>query len=162
MTRLGRWNTTRASLGLFFDWKRKNRLPVTLHYFDNLPTAAVSTRATKLRKYLGKRIVRGEILEHDAIVLVGHSTGGLDIRQLIRDLYNPKNTKFYVDSGYEAVSREIREKLKGVVFLSVPHWGTNIADWVSSHSALRAAIIAELRAAVWVRDCTCSTLSKHN
>jgi hypothetical protein len=44
--------------------------------------------------------------------------------------------------------REIRRCLDGVVFLSVPHWGTNIADWVHSHSVLRAAVIAKLCAAV--------------
>ena len=53
-----------------------------LHYFDNLPTAAVVTRATRLQGYLAKRMARGEILEDDDIILVGHSTGGLDIRQL--------------------------------------------------------------------------------
>jgi hypothetical protein len=30
----------------------------------------------------------------------------------------------------------------------VPHWGTNIADWVYSHVALRKTVIAELRAAL--------------
>lgn len=58
-----------------------------LHYFDNLPTAAVVTRASRLRRYLAKRIVRGEIREGARITLVGHSTGGLDIRQLISDLH---------------------------------------------------------------------------
>jgi hypothetical protein len=35
-----------------------------------------------------------------------------------------------------------------VVFLSVPHWGTNIADWVRSHDIWRLALIENLRAAV--------------
>jgi hypothetical protein len=30
----------------------------------------------------------------------------------------------------------------------VPHWGTNIADWVRDHAALRIAAIADLKAAV--------------
>ncbi len=145
---LGRVEYYSGITGLFHDWKLQNDLPLTLHYFDNLPTAAVSTRATQLRRYLGKRIARGEILEDDAIILVGHSTGGLDIRQLISDLHKRENRRFHIDSGYVVTSQEIREKLKGVVFLSVPHWGTNIADWVHSHGALRAAIVAELRAAV--------------
>jgi len=51
-----------------------------LHYFDNLPTAAVVTRAARLRGYLAKRIARGEIARGDDVILVGHSTGGLDIR----------------------------------------------------------------------------------
>jgi triacylglycerol lipase len=145
---LGRVEYYSGITTLFRDWRRQNDLPVTLHYFDNLPSAAVTTRATRLRMYLAKRMARGEILENDAIILVGHSTGGLDIRQLICDLHKPENKQFHVDSGYIATSRQIRHRLKGVVFLSVPHWGTNIADWVYSHPALRAAIIADLRAAV--------------
>src|SRR6266542_4465016 len=31
-----------------------------LHYFDNLPTAGVATRAARLRDWLAKRIARGE------------------------------------------------------------------------------------------------------
>ena len=50
---------------------------VVLHYFDNLPTAGVATRADRLRTYLAKRIARGEIQDNDRIALVGHSTGGL-------------------------------------------------------------------------------------
>ena len=50
-----------------------------LHYFDNFPTAAVVTRATRLRSYLAKRIARGEIASRDEVTLVGHSTGGLDM-----------------------------------------------------------------------------------
>jgi hypothetical protein len=43
---------------LFRNWKRRTDFPVTLHYFDNLPSAAVTTRASRLRSYLAKRIVR--------------------------------------------------------------------------------------------------------
>ena len=71
---------------LFQTWS--DSAPAVLHYFDNLPTAAVRTRAKRLCAYLAKRIVRGEILDGDKVVLVGHSTGGLDIRQLMRDLYH--------------------------------------------------------------------------
>ena len=133
---------------LFQQWKRRyGPLPAVLHYFDNLPTAAVVTRATRLRKYLAKRMARGEILENDQVVLVGHSTGGLDIRQLIWDLHDLKNRRVPVDGGCSVSARAIRRCLKGVVFLSVPHWGTNVADWVYSHSVLRKTVIADLRAA---------------
>ncbi len=33
------------------------------------------------------------------------------------------------------------------MFLSVPHWGTNIAEWVYRRAALRKTVIADLRAA---------------
>ena len=131
---------------LFGDWRGTN--PVVLHYFDNLPTAAVRTRATRLRRYLATRIARGEILETDKIVLVGHSTGGLDIRQLICDLANLGDDSCYVDGGSSVLGTTIRRCLDGVVFLSVPQRGTNIADWVHSHTLLRTAVIADLRAAV--------------
>ncbi len=133
---------------LFANWQDKTHAPVTLHYFDNLPTAAVTTRATKLRQYLAKRIARGEILDKDGIVLVGHSTGGLDIRQLIWDLHQEENKHFAIDSGQMAYSESIRQRIAGVVFLSVPHWGTNIADWVHANPGLRTTLVAELNAAV--------------
>lgn len=133
---------------LFCDWKEHNETPVVLHYFDNLPTAAVTTRAARLQNYLAKRIARGEILKTDKIVLVGHSTGGLDIRQVICDLHKRKSEYLPVDGGHVVPSRDLRECLSAVVFLSVPHWGTNIADWVYSHPTLRAMVIAQLRAAV--------------
>jgi pimeloyl-ACP methyl ester carboxylesterase len=135
--------------GPFAEWKNRRRPPpVVLHYFDNLPTAAVSTRAAKLRMYLAKRIARGEILRTDKIVLVGHSTGGLDIRQLVCDLDQPQNQWTYVDGGSPVSAQRIRNCIKTVVFLSVPHWGTNIADWVRSHRALREAAIAYVRGTV--------------
>jgi hypothetical protein len=135
---------------LFDNWRCTTAriLPVTLHYFDNLPTAPVIARATRLRMYLAKRMARGEILQGDKIVLVGHSTGGLDIRQLVWDLSKPQHRRFHVDSGHPVNSEDIRAKLKAVVFLSVPHWGTNIAHWVRSHSALRKAIVGDLCAVV--------------
>lgn len=136
--------------GVFQHWRshKRNSSSVVLHYFDNLPTAAVSSRAARLRSYLAKRIARGEIMDHDKIVLVGHSTGGLDIRRLICDLHQHENQYIPVDDGRMVFSRQIREAMAAVVFLSVPHWGTNIADWVYSHPALRTIVIAELRAAV--------------
>jgi len=124
-----------------------------LHYFDNLPTAAVVTRAQRLRNYLAKRMARGEIrcddddhTNDDDIVLIGHSTGGLDIRQLICDLDDARNAKIGVD-GRLIEAEDLRRCIKKVVFLSVPHWGTNIADWVYKRPALRKTVICDLRAA---------------
>jgi hypothetical protein len=116
---------------LFQSWKdgHKDRGRVVLHYFDNFPTAAVITRAERLRRYLAKRIARGEIQNRDAVVLVGHSTGGLDIRSL---LYS-HHPDIQIDGGAAQVKREeILDFVQGVVFLSVPQWGTNIADWCAN------------------------------
>lgn len=131
---------------VFQHWK--GRKPAVLHYFDNLPSAAVVTRAARLRSYLAKRMARGEILEDDDVILVGHSTGGLDIRQLVSDLHDSKNREVQVEGGMRVKRDDIRKRVRRVVFLSVPHWGTNIADWVQSHSCLRKAVVTELRAAV--------------
>jgi len=135
---------------VFQQWngKRKAGEPAVLHYFDNLPTAAVVTRAARLRSYLAKRMARGEILKDDDVVLVGHSTGGLDIRQLISDLHDLENPEATADGGIRLKRADIRKRVSRVVFLSSPQWGTNIADWVHSHGCLRKAAVAEMRAAV--------------
>ena len=140
---------------IFCQWQSKYPSAV-LHYFDNFPTAAVKTRAQRLRDYLAKRIARGDFLDGDPIALVGHSTGGLDIRQLLMDLAAaercPAECTYAVDGTYGtefAVSPgEILKRIHRVVFLSVPQFGTNIADWVRSHTPGRYAVIADLRAAV--------------
>jgi len=131
---------------LFQKWKGKNA--VVLHYFDNFPTAAVVTRAHRLQKYLARRMARGEIAAGDDVVLVGHSTGGLDIRQLILHLDEHRDEPVVVDGGVEVEGETILKHIRRVVFLSVPHRGTNIADWVTGHTTWRKAIVAELRAAV--------------
>jgi len=120
-----------------------------LHYFDNFPTAAVAARARRLREYLAKRIARGEISKDDDVTLIGHSTGGLDIRMLLSDLHNLKESdeSIAVD-GLDVQPRALIDHIRRVVFLSVPHWGTNIADWVKSHWVLRRTLIENLRATV--------------
>ena len=130
---------------LFNAWRGER--PAVLHYFDNFPTAAVVTRASRLRSYLAKRIARSEISGGDEVTLVGHSTGGLDIRQLVSDLHDPANDPVHVDGGLRVPLRTILQQVHRVVFLSVPHWGTNIADWVRAHPVWRKALVADLQAA---------------
>jgi hypothetical protein len=122
------------------------RNSATLHYFDNFPTAAVATRSERLRAWLAKRIARGEIASGDELTLIGHSTGGLDIRALIWNLHVSQRP-IRVDGGARVEPPAILGTIRRVVFLSVPHWGTNIADWVRSHSIWRQLIVADLRAA---------------
>jgi hypothetical protein len=131
---------------LFKTWNHPRK--AVLHYFDNLPTAAVVTRASRLRTYLAKRIARGEIVDGDEVTLVGHSTGGLDIRQLISELHSYPKLDVPVDDGIPVSRGEILRHVRRVVFLSVPHWGTKIADWVNRYGVLRQLIIAGLGTAV--------------
>jgi len=132
---------------MFQTWLAGNEV---LHYFDNFPTAAVVTRATRLRSYLAKRIARGVISTGDDVILIGHSTGGLDIRRLLWDLddLQHRKQKIMVDGGVKVEPGEILKCVRRVVFLSVPHWGTNIADWVHAYGILRRALVEESRAAV--------------
>jgi hypothetical protein len=128
-------------------FQRRRAHDEVLHYFDNYPTAAVEARAARLRKYLAKRIARGEIATGDEVTLVGHSTGGLDIRWLLWQLHHPSESAA-VDGGPAVEAEKILQAVRRVVFLSVPHWGTNIADWVRAHGIGRKAVVADLRAAV--------------
>jgi hypothetical protein len=41
----------------------------------------------------------------------------------------------------------ILQMVKAVVFLSVPQWGTNIADWLEAHTWERKAVVRQLRLA---------------
>ena len=146
---------------LFRHWKKAggaDRQDAVLHYFDNFPTAAVVIRAAKLRDYLAKRIARGEFLPGDSLALVGHSTGGLDIRRLIWDLAadykKSANARYPVDGTHESPftvsAGELLRVVNRIVFLSVPQFGTNFADWLRGHAAGRRAVVAELRASVAV------------
>ncbi len=143
---------------IFRDWDRGTSggaQPVLL-YFDNLPTAGVATRAGRLRDWLAKRFARGELQHGDRIALVGHSTGGLDIRQLVWELAQRPDEEIPVDgahgAAYTVFARELLDLVKRIVFLSVPQWGTNIADWVRAHGAARKALVTQMLAAIAVRD----------
>ena len=137
---------------VFRKWKdaRAARRGVVLHYFDNFPTAAVVTRATRLRSYLAKRLARGEFQPADAIALVGHSTGGLDIRRLLHDLASRPDEAAAIDgiTCGPPTNRDVLRLVRRVVLLSVPHRGTNIADWVKAHGPGCTVVLASLRSAV--------------
>lgn len=153
------------------DWRRAapddpQRGAVVLHYFDNLPTAGVRTRAERLLGFLLKRVERNEFQEGDQIALVGHSTGGLDIRCLLLDLeqtiarldpsvpHSP--TAKLPERPPVITSVDVASRLRGmisrVVFLSVPQRGTNIADWTRSLNFLRVPLIACAAAVVDLSD----------
>jgi triacylglycerol lipase len=145
------------------EWRAKGdvakRGRVVLHYFDNLPTAGVRTRANRLKHYLTDRSKWNAFQSGDKIALVGHSTGGLDIRELLNEIervlaapscpddWDPESWQLEQDSA-----RKLRAMISRVVFLSVPQRGTNIADWLRSVRLLRTATISALRNAVDLAD----------
>lgn len=124
---------------VFERWREAHALArVSLHYFDNLPTAGVEIRARLLRAFLAKRCLRKEFEKGDRLILVGHSTGGLDIRQLLSDLRSDPGTPLEFDCARDAMAagltyKSILKLVDRLVFLSVPQIGTNIADWVRTH-----------------------------
>ncbi|KAJ9094965.1 hypothetical protein QFC21_005757 [Naganishia friedmannii] len=151
----------------FRNWQQSRtdgQPPVDLHYFDNLPTASVKTRAVRLRYYLAKRIARGEFIvtsgsseqefvNDDKVFLVGHSTGGLDIRKLLSDLQLMMDNQKLIEVDGNEIKvnpHDILRIISGVAFLSVPQYGTNIADWVISHR-LQRQFIAHVAAKVAIK-----------
>jgi hypothetical protein len=133
--------------GVFSDWRNaaaegSAASRATLRYFDNLPTSAVKTRAAALHDYLAKREARREFQPSDRIALVAHSTGGLDIRQLLSTLCDASEAGDGrpVDGGQEDAVRvadaALFSRIKRLCFLSVPQRGTNIADCVKAHLGL--------------------------
>lgn len=115
---------------LFGSWQvRTGAGEASIDYFDNFPTASVALRAERLREFLAKKLARGHIAAHDEVTLLGHSTGGLDIRRLLVDLRGVAEAQTCVDGDQSVPHSSLRSCIQRLVFLSVPHFGTNIADY---------------------------------
>lgn len=92
-----------------------------IHYFPNFPTASVQTRAQSLQVWLSELKERRVIGPEDDIHMVGHSTGGLDLRQLLINLRRQQE-----DNNSNGSSQLLRQ-LRTVQFISTPHRGTALA-----------------------------------
>jgi len=160
---LGRIDYYPGTIKVAEAWRGKaepeKRARVVLHYFDNLPTAGVRTRADRLKHYLLDRCEWNSFQPGDKVALIGHSTGGLDIRELLNEIERVLASDKPPD-GWDAEAfrreqdsaRKLRAMIARVVFLSVPQRGTNIADWLRSVRLLRKATISSLRNAVDLAD----------
>lgn len=114
---------------IFDDWMTKPVRPrAALHYFDNFPTASVKLRSERLVGWLAKRVARGEFGPRDRVALVGHSTGGLDIRKAVRTLASAQRDEIILDGSSRVANQEVLDRIARLVFLSVPHYGTNLGD----------------------------------
>lgn len=109
---------------------------LSVHFFPNLPTASVPTRAAMLARWIGKRVHRGTIrveedpAASDRLHLVGHSTGGLDIRCLVSMLHRGRVADLFDFSAAprrDALSRELLGAIETAQFLSTPHRGSTLA-----------------------------------
>ncbi len=129
--------------------KRQAAAHATLHYFQGFPTAGVTTRARLLEAYLARRCARNEFQRDDEIVLVGHSTGGLDIRQLLSELIAHENESVRVDGdaihAWAVRCDHILDRIRRAVFVSVPQRGANIANHVGRNRFLAAWFVTALR-----------------
>ncbi len=128
----------------FAVWRRSGpaRGEVMLHYFDSCPTASVGLRAERLREFLAKLVGRGQVASEDRIALVGHSTGGLDIRRTVEVLAADAAGATPIDGGVAVAHATLLGCIERLVFLSVPHFGTNIAEFAHRY---RATIQATIR-----------------
>jgi hypothetical protein len=128
----------------FAQWKdaRAERGDVELHYFDSFPTASVGLRAERLRVFLAKLLARGQVEAGDRIALVGHSTGGLDIRRTLTVLAADPGGTTAVDGGAAVSHAALLRGIGHLVFISVPHFGTNLAEFAHRY---RATIQATIR-----------------
>jgi hypothetical protein len=172
---LGQIEYYAGTTALFERWRKAAKEErAVLHYFDNIPTAGVVTRARELKRFLAKLVKRNVVGPKDELVLIGHSTGGLDIRQLLVDLtgaaaqMKPSGAKpnvaqasgsssvTYVDGGQGTASlledKDLRRRIRRVVFLSVPQRGTNIADWLRVHPTLPGLLARVLGGLVDIAD----------
>jgi hypothetical protein len=121
----------------------KTSRDVSIHYFDNYPTASVKLRSTRLRQYLAQRVARGEFAPGDSLALVGHSTGGLDIRRAIFDMAADEEASLVVDGCFEVTHGQILAMTKRIAFLSVPQFGTNLADFATRFSSTIQALAGD-------------------
>lgn len=138
---------------LLSSWAHAAEVPAVIHYFDNLPTAGVATRAERLRDWLAKRSARREFQGDDTVALIGHSTGGLDIRQLLREMALDPTKDIPVDgSACKVTAGDVLHYVNRLVFLSVPQLGTNIANFVASYPTIRLTCVGALLGTVTGRD----------
>ncbi|MCI0571241.1 MAG: hypothetical protein L0Y66_10850 [Myxococcaceae bacterium] len=115
--------------------------PLVLHYFPNLPSASVRTRARQLRVWLSELDRRHVIGHKDEVHLVGHSTGGLDLRQLLRDYARMLRPQKGIvgEEPVDTVGLEVLGRVRSAQFLSTPHRGTALAHHLNA-SFLRAGL----------------------
>ncbi|MBZ4419828.1 triacylglycerol lipase [Myxococcus sp. RHSTA-1-4] len=114
---------------------------LSVHYFPNLPTASVQTRARQLQRWLAALWDRLNFLPADRIHLIGHSTGGLDIRQLLTD----HRVQYQQHArGTGGSWSPVLDRIASVQFLSTPHRGTALAYHLSRTRLRRTACRAFL------------------
>lgn len=94
--------------------------PVEIFGVKTFPTGSLRRRARRLLETI---VEKGSLERAEHVHLVGHSTGGIDARLVAsasREL------------GFEAERRLLEKKLRTVVCLSSPHYGTPLANFFTT------------------------------
>ena len=106
--------------------------PVPVVPCTTLPTESLAKRQGHLVGYLSDLCatslsgVERTLVGVERIHLIGHSTGGVDAQLLAC-------TKPLEGRGWDKRSNEVRRKIRSVVTISAPHYGTCLADsWLAS------------------------------
>lgn len=93
---------------------------VEIYGVKTFPTGSLARRARRVLEEIDKN----ESLAHaDAIHLVGHSTGGIDARLVASTARG---------LGLESLRPKLVEKLRNVVCVSTPHYGTPLANFFTT------------------------------
>jgi pimeloyl-ACP methyl ester carboxylesterase len=93
--------------------------PVAVVPVTTLPTNSLRDRQGALLSELEEIVKTAHGVER--FHLIGHSTGGVDVQLLAC-------TKSYDNRAWDKKANTVRTKIKSVVTISAPHWGTGLAD----------------------------------
>jgi triacylglycerol lipase len=99
-------------------------IPLEMVVVASPPTASISQRAAILEGHLA-----ASEDEPDAIHLVGHSTGGLDARLVVAPGARIP--------GANARSMALKRRIRSVVTLNTPHYGTPLASYFATAAGTR-------------------------
>lgn len=105
-------------------------LDVRLHPVRTSPTASIRTRAERLAE-----IITAADTGEGPIHLIGHSTGGLDARLLVTP-----GVSLHTRADVEAIARRVRT----VVAVTSPHYGTPLASFFASMLGQKALELVSL------------------
>lgn len=95
-------------------------VPVRVFSVATFPTGSLKRRATRVIETIEQT---GGLEHAGAIHLVGHSTGGIDARVVAAECES---------LAAPAVSAKLRERLRTVVSVSSPHYGTPLANFFTT------------------------------
>ena len=112
------------------DFKRAG-LEVAIHEVQTLPTSSIRKRAKVLFDTIEKTASPS-----GPILLVGHSTGGLDARMFATPAAN-------IDADPQKLE-EYASRVRAIVTVATPHYGTPIASFFNSMLGAKILYLASL------------------